>query len=129
MKLNNLFTDGAVFQRRMPIPVFGKTDPNSKVEITFDGMNFYGMAGEDGSFLVRMSAKEAGGPYILTVRNTRTNDFQEVKNILIGEVWLASGQSNMEFTMNSSPIQKKQFECEMVNCDSVRMFTVPKRAS
>ena len=112
MKLNALFSDGAVFQRRGLIPVFGKTDPESIVEVTFNGRNFFGMAGSDGSFLLRMPPMEAGGPFTLQVRNTRTGDSAEVKDILIGEVWLASGQSNMEFPLHASPAQLPVFAAE-----------------
>ncbi len=128
MKLNKLFSDGAVFQRRIPVPVFGWTDPDSMVEITFNGRQFCGMAGKDGVFLIRLAAMEAGGPYTMQVRNTRTGDTAEVADILVGEVWLASGQSNMEYPINASPEQHREF-METVTADGIRMFTVPKRAS
>ncbi len=128
MRLNQLFSDGAVFQRRIPIPVFGWTDPDSVVEITFNGKLFCGMAGKDGAFLIRLAAMEAGGPYTMQVRNTRTGDAAEVTDILVGEVWLASGQSNMEYPINVSQAQHREF-MEAVTTDGIRMFTVPKRAS
>ena len=126
MKLNALFSDGAVFQRRGLIPVFGKTDPESIVEVTFNGRNFFGMAGSDGSFLLRMPPMEAGGPFTLQVRNTRTGDSAEVKDILIGEVWLASGQSNMEFPLHASPAQLPVFAAENTAPEEIRMFSVPR---
>lgn len=129
MKLNPLFSDGAVFQRRMPIPVFGVTDPDSKIEIIFSGVHAHGIAGADGSFLVRLPACEAGGPYTLSVRNTRTGDAAEVRDILVGEVWLASGQSNMQFQLDASPDQLAELQADTAGSDTLRMFTVPLRAS
>jgi len=128
MKLNALFSDGAVFQRRINIPVFGKTDPYSKVEITFNGTTCCGLSGIDGSFLIRMKPQEAGGPYTMTVRNARTGDEAVVSDILVGEVWLASGQSNMEFTLNNSPSQLEDFVKNEKEIDTLRMFTVPMHA-
>ena len=129
MKLNALFSDGAVFQRRIMIPVFGKTDPESIVEVTFNGKKFFGMAGGDGAFLLRMAPMEAGGPYTMQVRNTRTGDSAEVKDILIGEVWLASGQSNMQYQLKTSAEQKTLFVETNTTPDEIRMLTVPVRAS
>lgn len=128
MKLNGLFSDGAVFQRRINIPVFGRTDPDSKVEITFNGGTYCGLSGVDGSFLIRMKPQEAGGPYTMKVRNARTGDETTVTDILVGEVWLASGQSNMQFTLNNSPDQMADFLNGMKNPDTLRMFSVPRRA-
>ncbi len=131
MKLHTLFSDGAVFQRRIPVPVFGWTDPDSIVRIDFNGKEYYGMAGRDGAFLVRLAAMEAGGPYTMTVTNTRTGDTASVSDILAGEVWLASGQSNMEYNMMISEQQQKEFLAEITpeTSNAIRMFTVPRRAS
>ncbi len=86
------------------------------------------MAGQDGSFLIRLAPMEAGGPYTLEISNSRTGDTAAVSDILIGEVWLASGQSNMEYPINVSSDQHREF-MENVTSDGIRMFTVPKRAS
>ena len=129
MKLNALFSDGAIFQRRKVIPVFGWTDPQSKVEISFAGNQYYGMAGADGYFLIRMKEVEAGGPYTMTLRNTRTGDTAVVSDILVGEVWLASGQSNMQFAMYESAAQMAEFRKEFTKKNKIRMLTVPLKAS
>ncbi len=128
MKLNTLFSDGAVFQRRRPIPVFGIAAPSAVLELEFNGKVCRGLTSQDGSFLVRMPAQEAGGPYTLTIRDLTTGDSAEVKNILVGEVWLASGQSNMEFMLNSSPAQMADFAAETADTDTIRVFTVPRTA-
>ncbi|MBO5201596.1 MAG: hypothetical protein J6C30_02580, partial [Lentisphaeria bacterium] len=130
MKLNALFSDGAVFQRRIAVPVFGTTDPESIVEVSFNGRTYTGLAGYDGNFLIRIAPQEAGGPYSMEVRNTRTGASAVVKDILIGEVWVASGQSNMEYPINVSIRQMQEFIAETANdTNTIRMFTVPHRAS
>ena len=130
MKLNALFSDGAVFQRRIAVPVFGTTDPESIVEVSFNGKTYTGLAGYDGNFLIRIAPQEAGGPYSMEVRNTRTGASAVVKDILIGEVWVASGQSNMEYPINVSVQQMQEFIAETANdTNTIRMFTVPRRAS
>lgn len=129
MNLNVLFSDGAVFQRRIAIPVFGVTDPDSVVEITFNGATYTGLAGYNGNFLIRIAPQEAGGPYTMEVFNTRTGAKAVVNDILVGEVWLASGQSNMQYTMNMSQDQLQEFNENTSDTDTLRMFTVPCRAS
>ena len=130
MKLNALFSDGAVFQRRIAVPVFGTTDPESIVEVSFNGKTYAGLAGYDGNFLIRIAPQEAGGPYSMEVRNTRTGATAVVNDILIGEVWVASGQSNMEYPINVSVQQMQEFIAETGNdTNTIRMFTVPHRAS
>lgn len=130
MKLNVLFSDGAVFQRRIAVPVFGTTDPESIVEVSFNGKTYAGLAGYDGNFLIRIAPQEAGGPYSMEVRNTRTGATAVVNDILVGEVWLASGQSNMEYPINVSQQQMQEFIAETANdTNTIRMFTVPRRAS
>ena len=128
MKLNGLFSDGAVFQRRAPIPVFGFTDPDSVVEITFNGNQFCGAAGHDGYFCIRMAAMEAGGPYEMTVRNRRTGDSATVQRIYTGEVFLASGQSNMCVPFGQDDAQYERFSSALPP-EGVSIFNVAFRAS
>ncbi len=130
MKLGKLFSDGAVIQRRHPVPVWGKTDPNCVVQATLAGARAYGMSSAAGDFLLRLPPIDlAGGPHVLAVENTRTGDRIEVRDILIGEVWLASGQSNMEFCMGSSPVQLEEFRRINQDPSTLRMITVEKSAS
>lgn len=128
MKLHSLFSDGAVLQRRKLIPVFGWTDPDSKVMVSFRGKQFFGMAGANGYFLIRMSPFEAGGPFELEVTNITTGDHALVQDVYVGEVWLASGQSNMAF--NQTWLNKERRQTFTLPAPGrVRMFTVPAKAS
>lgn len=130
MKLGKLFSDGAVIQRRQPVPVWGETAPDSVVKATLAGVSAFGVSSGGGDFLFRLPPIEAaGGPHTLTVENLTTGESVEVHDLLIGEVWLASGQSNMEFSLGSSPVQLEDFRRMNREPSTLRMITVAKNAS
>lgn len=97
-----LFSDGMVFQRNKPIPVWGWADANEKVEVRFNKQTKIITADANGKWMVKLDVEKAGGPFELSI--TAKNKIT-IKNVLVGEVWICSGQSNMEFqvykTMNS----------------------------
>ncbi|MBP5641275.1 MAG: hypothetical protein J6X55_17495 [Victivallales bacterium] len=101
MKLNSLFQDGAVFQRQKNIPVWGKAIPSHLLKATFGGTESWTRSSSSGDFKIYLPALEAGGPYTLTVTDTESDESVTVNDILVGEVWLASGQSNMEYVLES----------------------------
>jgi sialate O-acetylesterase len=90
------FTHHAVLQRDQPIPVWGTADAGEQVTVTFDGQRKTGTAGADGRWLIKLDAHSAGGPYEMTVAGTNTINLSD---ILVGEVWICSGQSNMEWSV------------------------------
>ncbi|WP_433834339.1 sialate O-acetylesterase [Flavobacterium anhuiense] len=97
-----IFSDGMVLQRNKQIPIWGFADANESVEIHFNQQIKKTTADKNGKWTVNLAAEKAGGPFELIVigKNKIT-----IKNVLVGEVWICSGQSNMEFqvfkTMNS----------------------------
>jgi len=95
LELPLLFSDGAVLQRDRPLPVWGQAAPGAQVAVSFDGRNAQAVAGADGRWSLQLPAHSAGGPYELVVR-AGTQE-RRVRDVLVGEVWLASGQSNMEW--------------------------------
>lgn len=99
--LGSLFKNGAVFQRNVIIPVWGKTAPGTMLEGEFAGQTLVTKANAAGDFTFRFQPVKAGGPYTLTIRNRQGGASVAVKDILVGEVWLASGQSNMEYQLGS----------------------------
>lgn len=129
MKLSNLFSDGAVLQRGMPVPVWGTTEPESVVKITCAGVSAYGASSSTGEFLVRLPELPVGGPYELVAETASGRDRAVVRDVMVGEVWLASGQSNMEFTLSSSPQQYRKFCALRTDPSTLRMITVPKSVS
>lgn len=97
-----LFSDGMVLQRNKQIPVWGWADANEKVQVQFNKQVKTIIADKNGKWMVKLDAEQAGGPFELTISG---NNKIVIKDVLIGEVWICSGQSNMEFqvykTMNS----------------------------
>lgn len=93
VKLPSVLSDGMVLQRERPIKIWGTADPGENVVVTFKKKKYTAVADENGKWLVTLPAMKAGGPYELTVNEVT------VKDILIGDVWLCSGQSNMELTV------------------------------
>ncbi|KAF2080402.1 sialate O-acetylesterase [Flavobacterium sharifuzzamanii] len=119
-----IFSDGMVLQRDKQIPIWGFADPNENVEIHFNKQIKKTTADKNGKWTVNLSAEKAGGPFELIIigKNKIT-----IKNVLVGEVWICSGQSNMEFqvfkTMNSEK------EIASANYPMIRHFGVAQDLS
>ena len=144
MILGSIFQDGAVFQRDMDIPVWGETLPEEKVEAFFDGVKVQTFSSADGYFILYLPPHDAGRGFELTVQ-VAGNDEEKIviTDILVGEVWLASGQSNMAYKLSSDwrvnaelppdktlgRIQEAKFNEMVMNPDEFRVFTVSERAS
>ena len=94
-----IFGDGMVLQRDMPVPVWGWAAPGEKVTVSLAGSQVAATADADGTWMVRLPAMKAGGPHVLTVRGTTSVEF---KDVLVGEVWVCSGQSNMVWPLSAS---------------------------
>ncbi len=94
-----IFADGMVLQRDMPDRVWGTATPGEKVNVSFAGQSIQTTAGPDGRWVVRLNPIPAGGPFELTIAG---NNQLTIKNVLIGEVWVAGGQSNMEMRVEQS---------------------------
>ena len=89
-----------VLQREKPVPVWGSAAPNEKITVSFRGQRLSTVAGADGQWLVTLSPMKASSkPSEMVIEGTNSIT---LKNILTGEVWLASGQSNMEYTMRKN---------------------------
>jgi len=95
LELPLVFTDGVVLQRDRPMPVWGQARPGCTVQVELDGQRASATAAGDGSWAVTLPAHAAGGPYVLAVEGCGQR--QRIADVLVGEVWLASGQSNMEW--------------------------------
>src|SRR5688572_30692696 len=120
VKLHGLFSDNMVLQRDTAVPIWGWADDGEKVTVEFRGKTVSTKA-KRGTWMVKLDKLEAGGPDELKV--TGKNSIS-LKNVLVGEVWIASGQSNMEWSMRSS------FEPwgDITSADNpkLRLYTVPK---
>jgi len=121
-----------VLQRNAPVPVWGWAAPGEQVAVTFQGQRYLATPGAAGRWQVTLPARPAGGPYTMTIagQNTLT-----VRDILVGDVWLASGQSNMELPLRdkNAPapgayplIVNAEQEVSTANFPEIRQFTVKK---
>lgn len=114
-----LFKDNMVLQRMMKVPVWGTADPGEDVTVTFKDQKLAAKADDKGDWKVLLAAMDAGGPFEMTIagKNTLT-----LKNVLVGEVWLCSGQSNMEFAVRSG--LNVQEEVAAADYPNIRLFNV-----
>jgi sialate O-acetylesterase len=124
VKLSLLFNDGMVLQRNRPIPVWGWANANEKIEIHFKEQIVKTKADKNGKWMVHLKPEIAGGPYEMTImgKNTIT-----IKDVLVGEVWICSGQSNMEFTVKQA--MNAEQEIKDSNYPTIRQFLVEKDMS
>ena len=113
-----LFSDHAVLRRSSDTPVFGLAAPGEAVDVALGTVRAHGVAGKDGKWLVRLDLRAVGpGPFELTI-NGKT-----FKDVLVGEVWLCSGQSNMAFAERDADdieiegsLTNRQLRCFTVGC-------------
>ncbi|MEZ6122144.1 MAG: sialate O-acetylesterase [Planctomycetaceae bacterium] len=99
LKLPNIFGDHMVVQQKAPIRVWGKTSAGQKVTAELGGQSAETTADADGLFSLSLPELLAGGPHTLTVTADETKTFTDV---LVGEVWICSGQSNMQWSVNAA---------------------------
>lgn len=103
--LPKIFADNMIVQRNTPIPVWGTAKANEEIEIRFNKQVKKTKADQNGKWMVRLDNETAGGPYKLTIKGS---NFIAYENVLVGEVWLCSGQSNMEWSVAQSNDFKKE---------------------
>jgi len=122
--LHPLFTDNMVLQRDVHDTLWGWTTPGNAVNVRLNRQATRVIAGPDGKWVAKIGPFHAGGPYTLTVKGPQT---VTLKNILIGDVWLCSGQSNMEFGVGNLLNAKE----EIAHSDhpQIRLFTVARAVS
>jgi len=119
VKLAQLFSDHLVIQREMPVPVWGWAEAGETISVELAGVTAVAVAGPDGSWRVTLPPMSAGGPFELIARGV--SGACMARDVLVGEVWICSGQSNMEWSLNMA----NDAEAEMATADdsSLRMFT------
>ncbi|WP_167619167.1 sialate O-acetylesterase [Maribellus sediminis] len=115
VKLPRLVSSGMVLQRNQPLKIWGWADPKEQITIEFEGANYTTMTGEDKTWQLELPAMAAGGPYTMKI-----NDIK-LENILVGDVWLASGQSNMELQLRRV-MDLYADEIKKINTDQIRLF-------
>lgn len=129
LQLSHLFTDHAVLQRETVVPVWGWGTPGAKVEVTgsWNDAKAVAKVADDGSWSVILQTAQAGGPYTLSVKSGKES--LTVNDIALGEVWLCSGQSNMEMPLRGFGFQEVEGATEAImaapaTANSVRVFDI-----
>lgn len=104
VKLASPFTDHAILQREMLIPIWGTSDPNAEVRVEFGGQSKTTLADADGKWRVDLDPLPASTtPRRLSVSSPANQVVASLDDVLVGEVWICSGQSNMQMSVNSVP--------------------------
>src|SRR5437867_7192921 len=120
VKLPGLFSDHMVLQQGMPLPIWGWADDGEKITVTFRGKTVSATA-RKGKWMVKLPSQKAGGPDTLTVEGKNSID---LRNVVVGEVWICSGQSNMEWPLSRSFESEKDIATSAN--PNIHLFTVPK---
>jgi sialate O-acetylesterase len=100
LQMSNVFADSMVLQRNKPIPIFGTANANEEISVSFQNQIKNTKADSDGKWEIFFDALPAGGPYTLSVKSKDKKI--EFTNVLMGDVWLCSGQSNMLFRLDQA---------------------------
>lgn len=121
VKLPAIFGDHMVLQRDQKINVWGWADPGENVKVEFRGQTAETRTGDDGEWRVALEPVAAGGPFELVVSGKNTLTF---KDVLVGEVWICSGQSNMQWSVAAS--NDADLEIAAAKFPNIRLITVPQ---
>ena len=125
--LSSLFTDHAVLQRDRPLKIWGQAAPGEAIEVNLGGQSASAVTDNNGRWLATLGALGAGGPYTLTAKTAGGQTLSR-GDILLGDVWLCSGQSNMEMSFEWN-VKNKFAEVAAANYPNIRLLKVPTRAS
>ena len=128
LSLAHIFSDHAVLQQQSAVPVWGWGDPGKKVEVVFDNYTYSTVVKEDGTWKVTMSTGKADGvEHSMFVKSGK--DVRFIQDIVLGEVWLCSGQSNMEMPLSGFGFQEVEGATEAIMAapalaDRIRVFDI-----
>lgn len=121
LTIPSFISDGLILQRKKELKIWGWDIPLTDITITFNKETYYNQSDSDGYFEVEIGSHSAGGPYEMTIQGSETIS---IKDIYIGEVWLAGGQSNMELTVERV-YDSFRDEIDASEFPYIRQFQVP----
>ncbi len=126
VKLPAVISDNMVLQRGMEVPIWGWAEPGEKIEVRF-GFYSYGWrttTDKDGKWMVKIGPLRTGGPFEMFIKGNNTIT---LKNIMVGEVWVCSGQSNMQWPVKQSANAEQ--EIAAADYPNIRLFTVERKVA
>jgi len=123
VRLPKLVSDGMILQRETPVKIWGWATAGEKVTLQFNNQSFGAEASTDGKWQIILPAQKAGGPFNMEIS---ASNKLILKDVLFGDVWLCSGQSNMEYPMNRLT---DKYANEIAGCENgnIRQFKVPQK--
>ena len=132
IKVSPLFSDDMILQRNSEVPIWGSSNANEKISIilSWNHERVSTLADKNGNWKVDISTPDAGGPYFIKISSS--NSALNFSNILIGEVWITSGQSNMQMTLNGYANEPILGSLDMIsnsNNSNIRLFTFERASS
>jgi len=122
VSLSKIFSNNMVLQRDMPITVFGNAAVGEMATVSFNGASVSATTDNNGQWQVKLPAMAFGGPYTLTVKGLSNSI--NFTNVLIGDVYICSGQSNMEFRLNQEASSATEIPASTNT--NIRLLTIPK---
>lgn len=122
VELPRIFADGMVVQRDQPVRVWGEAAPGARVQVSFAGRDATAHTGADGRWSLALPAQTAGGPHVMRIDDGKQP--RVLRDVLVGDVWLASGQSNMEWPIAQSA--NPEAEAARATDPHIRHFKIPK---
>ncbi|MFC6646515.1 sialate O-acetylesterase [Granulicella cerasi] len=132
VRLPHVFSDHAVLQREMPLRVWGWSLPGEEVSVSFHDQTVKATADDSGEWELFLKPEKAGGPYAMKVSGTSTSKPVVVNDLLVGDVWVASGQSNMEFPLRGwpgAPMKDSAKEIASASRPQIRLMHLKRAAT
>ena len=130
IRLPNLLSDHAVLQRDRPVHLWGWSAPGARLTLQFHGQRTETVANAMGAWSATLLPEKAGGPYVLTIDG---DGHAEVRDLVMGDVWFASGQSNMEIPLSgfgaSAPIKNGEAEIAAATHPELRLLLEGRKSS
>jgi sialate O-acetylesterase len=122
--LHPLFSDHMVLQRDVKVPIWGWASPGTKITVAFGRQTKTAVAGPDGKWMVHLSRMAVSSePRVITVTSSEKNQTISIQDVLVGDVWLCSGQSNMEMGIGACNATN---DIAQANFPQIRLLTVPR---
>ena len=131
LELGSIFTDNMILQQQIDAPIWGKAKPNTSINVktSWDNKSHTATANKNGQWQLKVQTPHAGGPYTIEVEGQETI---ELKNVYIGEVWLASGQSNMSMKLKGYKHQPVEGSTEAIFSSkgkNIHFINIPELAA
>lgn len=123
--VSKLYSDHMVIQRNQPIVVWGWADVNAAIKISFNNLEYTSIANDNGEWKLTLPLMEEGGPYEMIISSN--DEMIVINDILIGDIWICSGQSNMEWIVANS--NNAEAEIQSSTDNKLRQFDIPNTSS